>query len=74
MLAIIGVAEELDEPMIVLLGSPAYYRRFGFELSSTFGIDAPEPEWAPHFQVRPGRTYDPSARGLFTFAEPFSRL
>jgi putative acetyltransferase len=72
--AMISIVESLGEPMIALLGDPAYYHRYGFELSSTFGIEPPDPGWAPHFQVRTGRTYDPSVRGLFTFAEPFSHL
>ena len=29
--------------MIVLLGEPAYYHRFGFELAATFGIEPPDP-------------------------------
>jgi putative acetyltransferase len=66
--------ESMGEPMIVLLGDPAYYSRFGFESSSKFGIDPPVSGWAPHFQVRPGRTYDASVRGLFTYAEPFDRV
>jgi putative acetyltransferase len=74
MTAIIGIVESLDEPMIVLLGDPAYYHRFGFELASTFGIEPPDPGWAPNFQVRPSRTYDPAVRGPFTYAEPFSHL
>jgi putative acetyltransferase len=73
-LATIEQAEEMGEPMIVLLGSPLYYARFGFELADRFGIEPPEPQWAPHFQVRPGRTYDAGARGLFTYAEPFGSL
>ena len=36
----------------VLLGDPAYYRRFGFELSNLYQITPPKPEWQPHFQVR----------------------
>jgi predicted N-acetyltransferase YhbS len=35
-----------------LLGDPAYYRRFGFELSTVYQITPPKPEWQPHFQVR----------------------
>jgi putative acetyltransferase len=72
--AIISVVEARDEPMIVAFGEPAYYHRFGFELSSDFGIDPPDPAWAPHFQVRPCRTYDPGVRGIFNFAEPFSHF
>ena len=33
--AIIGIVESSDEPMIVLLGEPAYYHRFGFEPAAT---------------------------------------
>jgi putative acetyltransferase len=72
--AIIAEAESMGEPMIVLLGLPAYYNRFGFELTCHFGIEPPQPVWAPNFLVRPGRTYDPAVRGLFTYAEPFFRL
>ena len=72
--AVVSVADSMDEPMIVLRGDPAYYQRFGFELASTFGIEPPEAAWAPHFLLRRGRTYDPRVRGLFTYAEPFSRL
>ena len=71
---IIGIVESLDEPMIVLLGEPAYYHRFGFELAATFGIEPPDPAWAPNFLVRPSHTYDPAVRGLFIYAEPFSHL
>jgi putative acetyltransferase len=72
--AIIGVIESLDEPMIVLLGDPAFYQRFGFVLAETFGIEPPDAGWVAHFLVRPGRTYDPAVRGLFTYAEPFWHL
>ncbi|WP_442791484.1 hypothetical protein [Micromonospora sp. NBC_01813] len=27
--AVLGAAEALDEPLVVLLGDPAYYQRFG---------------------------------------------
>jgi putative acetyltransferase len=74
MRALITRADEMGEPMLVLLGSPDYYSRFGFELSSAFGIEPPQRDWAPHFQVRPGRAYDPALRGLFSYAEPFDRV
>jgi len=72
--AIIARTEEMGEPMIVLLGEPAYYGHFGFGLASESGIEPPEPGWAPHFLVRPGPSYDPRVRGMFAYAEPFSRL
>jgi putative acetyltransferase len=35
------------EPVVVLEGSPAYYRRFGFEPSAAHGLTLPLPSWAP---------------------------
>ncbi|HEX6346614.1 N-acetyltransferase, partial [Umezawaea sp.] len=51
--AVLGAADALDEPLVVLLGSPDYYSRFGFRLAAEFGITPPVEEWAPHFQARP---------------------
>ncbi len=70
---VLGAADALGEPLIGLLGDPAYYRRFGFELSSAYQIAPPRPEWQPHFQVRVLTAYQPSVRGTFTYPEPFDR-
>lgn len=72
--AILGAADALDEPLVALLGSPVYYPRFGFRLSSEFGITPPVAEWQPHFQVRTLTAYDPALRGTFGYAEPFDRV
>lgn len=69
--AVLGGADALDEPVVVLLGDPAYYHRFGFRLAAEYGIDPPVPEWASHFQARPLSTYRPELRGPFTYAAPF---
>ena len=70
----LGAAEALGEPAVILLGSPEYYQRFGFQPASAYGIDAPDPQWGRFFQVRPLRSYDPAIRGAFRYAEPFTRL
>lgn len=72
--AVLGAADALDEPVVVLLGDPAYYCRFGFRLASEFGITPPVAEWAPHFQARTLTSYRPSLRGDFAYSEPFNRL
>ena len=55
-------------PMVVLLGDPAYYGRFGFEPAGQLGITyRPVGADNPHFQVRRLPEYDPSARGDFTY-------
>ena len=71
--AILGAADALGEPLAALLGDPAYYRRFGFELGSVYQIIPPRPEWQPHFQVRVLTEYQPRLRGMFTYPKPFDR-
>lgn len=71
--AILGAADAMGEPVVVLLGSPDYYRRFGFVPASTLGIVAPDSAWGDYFQARVLATYDESVRGTFAFAAPFSR-
>lgn len=70
--AVLGAADALDEPLVVLLGNPLYYARFGFRLAEEYGIEAPVPEWRTHFQARALTTFTPRLRGTFRYAEPFS--
>lgn len=72
--AVIGAADALDEPFVALLGAPGYYGRFGFVRSTLLGIEPPEPAWGEHFQVRPLHAFDPSVRGTFAYAAPFSTV
>lgn len=71
---ILGAADAMGEPVVVLLGSPAYYGRFGFIPASSLGIDAPDPAWGDYFQARPLAAYDQSVSGTFAYAAPFDRL
>jgi putative acetyltransferase len=71
--AVLGAADALGEPLVALLGNPAYYGRFGFQLSTVYQVMPPRPEWGPHFQVRVLTGYQPSIRGVFTYPEPFDR-
>jgi predicted N-acetyltransferase YhbS len=71
--AILGAADALGEPLVALLGDPAYYSRFGFQPSSDYQIVPPDPQWGPYFQVRTLASYQPSVRGMFAYAEPFDR-
>ena len=72
--SVLGAADAAGEPLVCLLGSPDYYTRFGFRVSSQFGIVPPDPDWAEYFQVRTLTTYDPAVSGAFTYAEPFNQL
>lgn len=70
---VIAAADELGEPLMVLLGEPAYYSRFGFRPAAELGIVAPEPAWGTYFQARPLASYDAAMTGTFRYAEPFTR-
>ena len=72
--ALIGAAEALDEPALVLLGSPDFYGRFGFVAASSVGIEAPDPAWGDHFQVLPLTGFDRSMTGRFRYAAPFGEV
>jgi putative acetyltransferase len=71
---VLAAADALNEPAVVLLGDPGYYRRFGFVLAQPFGLLPPDPGWTEYFQVRPLTTWDGSLRGTFHYARAFDRL
>jgi putative acetyltransferase len=72
--AVLGAADALGEPVVVLLGDPGYYRRFGFRLAAEYAIEPPVAAWSAHFQARPLGAWDPAIRGRFAYAAPFSRV
>jgi putative acetyltransferase len=74
MYASIGAADALDEPLIALLGAPAYYGRFGFVAAARYAIRPPEAEWGEHFQVRTHTAWRPSITGTFRYASPFTTV
>ena len=72
MCALLAAADTGDVPLIVLLGSPQYYSRFGFRPAQEMGVIPPEPSWGDAFQARPLNAYTPSIAGLFHYAPAFS--
>jgi putative acetyltransferase len=72
--AVLGAADASNEPLVALLGDPAYYRRFGFRPGVDYHVAAPTPGWGHHFQVRALTAYRPSLHGAFSYAQPFDRL
>jgi putative acetyltransferase len=65
-------ADSAEVPLIVLLGAPQYYRRFGFRPAEELGVISPEPEWGAAFQARPLTAYTESVAGQFRYASAFS--
>jgi putative acetyltransferase len=70
--ALLTAADAADVPMIVLLGSPQYYSRFGFRPAQELGVISPEPRWREAFQARPLTAYTPAVAGRFRYAAAFS--
>src|SRR5262249_16104214 len=63
--ALLTAADAADVPMVVLLGSPQYYGRFGFRPAQELGVISPEPSWGAAFQARPLTAYTPALAGRF---------
>jgi putative acetyltransferase len=73
--AVLGAADALGEPLVALLGDPAYYRWFGFVTATGVGVHPPVTAWGEHFQVRTLTSYDPARHtGGFAYAAPFDGL
>ena len=72
--AVLGAADALGEPFVVLLGDPSYYGRFGFVAAAERGIEPPDPAWGAYFQVRTLSAWDDSIGGTFTYAPPFDDI
>ena len=68
----ICLTDECGEPLVLVLGHPTYYPRFGFQRASTLGLLAPNPEWPDEaFMAVPLSAYDASLRGRVMFAPAF---
>lgn len=66
-------AELRGETLVLALGHPEYYPRFGFVRASTLGIEPPEdhiPDGA--WMALPLTAYDASLKGRVTFPPAFS--
>ena len=71
--AVLGAADALGDPLVGLVGEPAFYSRFGFVPAESTGVIAPDPSWGDYFQVRTLSRYD-GQTGRFQYAGPFDRL
>ncbi len=70
--ALLAAADAAEVPLVVLLGAPQYYGRFGFRPAEELGVIAPEPGWGDAFQARPLTAYTSSLAGPFRYAPAFS--
>ena len=69
--ALLAATDAGGVPLIVLLGAPEYYSRFGFRPADELGVVAPESDWGDAFQARPLTAYRESVAGRFRYASAF---
>ena len=75
MTELIARAQAAGWPMVLVLGDPRFYKRFGFEPAGALGIYyGPLGRNDPHFQVRRLARFDASLRGEFTYCWEGERL
>lgn len=67
-------AAETDFPLVVVLGHPAYYPRFGFEPADALGLGAPFAVPAEAWMMRRLPAYRRDARGTVVYPEAFAGL
>jgi putative acetyltransferase len=65
-------ADERGEPLVLVLGHPSYYPRFGFRPASALGIEPPDPSLPDEaFMALPLKAYDPALRGRVVLPPAF---
>ncbi|MFI6264385.1 GNAT family N-acetyltransferase [Micromonospora sp. NPDC051006] len=76
--ASLDAATELGERLVVVLGDPGYYRRFGFERADRMGLTSPWSGLGEPWQclVLPPSTSDagPPPQGEVVFPPPWSKV
>jgi len=65
-------ADERGEPLVLLLGHPTYYPRFGFRPAAGMGLLPPDPRIADEpWMAIPLTAYSPDLRGRVVFPPAF---
>ena len=65
-------AAETDFPLVVVVGHPTYYPRFGFESADALGVAAPFPVATEAWMAHRLPAYRPEARGAVIYPEAFA--
>lgn len=69
--AALTAAEDAGEKLVVVLGDPEYYGRFGFAPAGRHDVTGPFEVPEEYFQALPLAAYDGAPRGLCRYPEPF---
>lgn len=76
MRAVLDAADAREEPMTIVVGSPAFHGRFGFVPAADLGITGPYERVGDAFQVRPkpGLDVDELPSGTVVYPPMFSSV
>ncbi|MFI5254123.1 MAG: GNAT family N-acetyltransferase [Candidatus Limnocylindrales bacterium] len=72
--AALDAAEALEEPLVLVLGHPWFYPRFGFRPASRYGILPPAPWPDASFMAKPLTTYRGDLRGRVEYPPTFDSI
>jgi putative acetyltransferase len=73
--AVLDLADDRGEPLVMLEGIPDYYPRFGFERARPLGFEPPKPHIPDAaFMVKRLQAYDPAIAGRITYSAAFDAL
>lgn len=68
-------ADARGVPLVVVVGHPEYYPKFGFVPASSIGIEPPWPDIPDEaFMAKPLTAYREHMRGLVRYPEPFEDI
>ncbi len=67
-------ANVLEQTLIIVLGHPEFYSRFGFKPSTNFGIESPFPVPEDAFMVKPLKKYSPRYKGKVIYPAAFDNV
>ena len=71
---VLALADAREEPFVFVLGSPAFFARFGFVPAADFGIEGPYSDAGGAFQVRPRPDGPAPVAGTVFYPPMFEQL
>ncbi|MDZ8110637.1 MAG: N-acetyltransferase [Nostoc sp. DedQUE12a] len=68
------IAQANKEPVVIVLGHPEFYTRFGFQPSVIYGIESPFPVPEEFFMVKPLQSDRESYKGKVIYPSAFNEV
>ncbi len=68
------IANAREEALVIVLGHPPFYNRFGFEPSVNYEIESPFPVPAEFFMVKPLQSYQKIYKGKVAYPPAFEKV